>query len=553
MKTSTRFLNCILILAILFVADLTLSHAQNTWTQKADFGGTARFGAAGYSISSDGYIGIGNGGGPLYNDFWKYDTSTNSWIQKAGTVGSWVRVGFSIGSKAYIGTGYDGSYTNTFWEYDSATDTWAQKANFGGTSRQYAVGFSIGSKGYIGTGYDGLPNFKKDFWEYDPSTNVWTQKANFGGAARSNDVGFSIGSKGYIGTGNDANNFYNDFWEYDPSTNTWVQKADFGGTARQCAVGFFIGSKGYIGLGYDGSNYYNDFWEYDPTANTWTQKANLGGAPRTFAAGFSIGNKGYIGTGRDENSNPLGDFWEYAPDLPTPNSNFVSSATNVCEKLCINFTDQSINNPTSWQWNFPGGSPSSSTDENPTNICYNSSGSYDVTLISTNAVGSDTLTLVNYITVNATPPLPVITQFVYTLISSPAFSYQWQFNSADIPAATNQVYNALQTGYYTVIIGDTNGCINSAMVYVLIDGISDVVGDSNFSIFPNPSSDKILLAFSSSEKKQIQITNTLGQIVLATTINSQQEEINLRNFPRGIYLVMVKTDSQTIEKKFLKE
>ena len=33
--------------------------AANTWTQKADFGGTARYGAVGFSIGSKGYIGTG--------------------------------------------------------------------------------------------------------------------------------------------------------------------------------------------------------------------------------------------------------------------------------------------------------------------------------------------------------------------------------------------------------------------------------------------------------------------------------------------------------------
>src|ERR1700675_578988 len=104
-----------------------------------------------------------------------------------------------------------------------AQDIWTQKADFGGTARYDAVGFSIGSKGHIGTGYDGSD--KNDFWEYDPSANTWTQKADFGGTARALAVGFSIGSKGYIGTGN---SYTKDFWEYDPDINTWTQKADFG-------------------------------------------------------------------------------------------------------------------------------------------------------------------------------------------------------------------------------------------------------------------------------------------------------------------------------------
>src|SRR4030095_14244615 len=106
-------------LAILLAAGLSNSHAQDTWTQKADFGGTARYGA----------------------------------------------VGFSIGSKGYIGTGYDGTYLKDFWEYDPATDAWSQKANFGGTARYLATGFSVGSKGYVGTGL-GSSGFKNDFFEY---------------------------------------------------------------------------------------------------------------------------------------------------------------------------------------------------------------------------------------------------------------------------------------------------------------------------------------------------------------------------------------------------
>src|SRR5438128_1102984 len=94
---------------------------------------------------------------------------------------------------------------------------WSIVPQSGITPRFYAVGFSIGNKGYIGTGYDG--NFTKDFWEYDPFINSWTQKADFGGTGRLFALGFSIQNKGYIGTGLDERGRTNDFWEYDPSAN----------------------------------------------------------------------------------------------------------------------------------------------------------------------------------------------------------------------------------------------------------------------------------------------------------------------------------------------
>src|SRR5437762_3334350 len=132
--------------AILLAFGLTSSWAQDTWTQKADFGGTGRFGAIGFSISNKWYLGTGNGT-ILYNDFWEYDPATNVWTQKADFGGGNIirTVGFSIGSKGYVGTGGDESaLKNDFWEYDPTSNTWTRKADFGGTARHAAVGFSIG-------------------------------------------------------------------------------------------------------------------------------------------------------------------------------------------------------------------------------------------------------------------------------------------------------------------------------------------------------------------------------------------------------------------------
>ena len=48
-----------LLLVPLCIALVQCSIAQNTWTQKANFGGTERIGATGFSIGSKGYIGTG--------------------------------------------------------------------------------------------------------------------------------------------------------------------------------------------------------------------------------------------------------------------------------------------------------------------------------------------------------------------------------------------------------------------------------------------------------------------------------------------------------------
>ncbi len=296
--------------------------AQGTWTQKANFPGTARYDAMSFEIGSKGYI-IGgfDGGATFLKDVWEYDAVNNSWTQKQDFISTrWMAVSFSIGTKGYVTTGSNSSaYYNDLWEYNPTTDTWTQKANLPTLGRNAAVGFSIGNKAYLGIGYDINSTVMLDFWEYDAVPNSWAQKANFSGGKRSFAFGLSIGTKGYIGTGIDSSNIpMDDFWEYDPALDTWVQKAKFAAGKRKDIDGahFIIGNYGYVGTGYDPPNliYYNDFWKYDPSNDSWTQIPNLSASVKVGASGFSINNKGYICLGVIFSANPFNDLWEYSPD-----------------------------------------------------------------------------------------------------------------------------------------------------------------------------------------------------------------------------------------------
>jgi hypothetical protein len=71
---------------------------------------------------------------------------------------------------------------------------WVELSDFDGIPRTDAVGFSIGNKGYIGTGYDG-DDRRVDFWEYDITRNTWTQKADLPGVARNGAIGFGTETK----------------------------------------------------------------------------------------------------------------------------------------------------------------------------------------------------------------------------------------------------------------------------------------------------------------------------------------------------------------------
>jgi PKD repeat protein len=540
-----------IILALFFLC-FGLKVKADSWTQETSYPGAGQELPISFSIGDKGYVGCGTGS----NDFWEYNPVTNSWTQEASVPGPARRagVGFSIGNKGYAGTG-EGPLSD-FYEYDPVTNTWTTKASIS-TARSFATAFSIGNKGYIGCGQTSV--FLSDFWEYDPASDSWTQKSSLP-FTRSHSVGFSISGKGYITTGiNGSVIFLNDIWEYDTIANTWTQKADLPTAGRDDARGFVICDKGYVMTGGEGP-FFDDLWQFDPVLNQWVQKTNVPGGVRDDGASFTIGTKGYFGLGQISGSTNTNDFYEYTPDSACSIniSNFSASDTTLCQKFCTGFLDSSANNPTAWQWQFPGGTPSSSVDQNPINICYNLPGTYDVTLITTNANGSDTLILHNYITVYPTPPFPTITQVGYMLTSSQASSYQWQLNSVDIPGATNQSYNILQSGYYTVIVGDSNNCKNSFTEYVLISGIGGAESDANISIYPNPSSGNFTVEFLHSEtfgEVSIEVMNTLGQEVFSFRqsrsigTDDWRKEIDFSEMSGGVYFIEVKTKNEFLSKK----
>lgn len=352
---------------------LTQAQTSESWVEKGNFAGLARRGAASFTIGNKGYTGTGFVTYRL-KDFWEYDATSDTWSQKADFGGStrYYAVGFAIENKGYIATGDDGNAahggaTSDIWEYDPSSNSWTQKSQFPGVPRFGSVGFSIGTKGYIGTGHLdpalGDPAFRvNDFWEFDPNSGTdgtWTEKHKIGGDAapstlrRAYAASFSINGKGYIGTGNTEIGKRKDFWEYDPIADTWTQKADFGGSPRFVSLGLAIGSKGYIGTGDIGgtAKFTNDFWEYDPTTDKWAQKLNLPDSIDTSPTGFSIGGKGYIGTGDyGLNRKPCKVFFEYTPagilsasddDLPASNSDAFGAYLSNNDIIISNFKNTS--------------------------------------------------------------------------------------------------------------------------------------------------------------------------------------------------------------------
>lgn len=83
-------------------------------------------------------------------------------------------------------------------------------------------------------------------------------------------------------------------------------------------------------------------------------------------------------------------------------SNFSADKTNVNTDEAVKFTDISEGNPTVWLWQFEGGNPASSTEQNPT-VTYSQEGTYNVSLKVSNTTTNNTNSIADMITVTTTP------------------------------------------------------------------------------------------------------------------------------------------------------
>jgi len=86
-----------------------------------------------------------------------------------------------------------------------------------------------------------------------------------------------------------------------------------------------------------------------------------------------------------------------------PLTDFTANRQVLCAGGTVSFSDASLLAPTSWSWSFPGGTPATSSAQNPV-ITYNTPGTYTVTLTASNGLGTGTTqTKTAHISVSATP------------------------------------------------------------------------------------------------------------------------------------------------------
>ncbi len=171
--------------------------------------------------------------------------------------------------------------------------------------------------------------------------------------------------------------------------------------------------------------------------------------------------------------------------VQAPVAQFNATTTGaICPGSTVQFRDASLFGPTSYAWSFPGGTPATSTDPNPT-VTYATAGTYAVTLTVTNASGTSTRTTAGVVTVSNIKPTadftarqaPICPGGKVTFINRSvncASTFAWTFPGGTPATSTdaNPTVTFNTAGTYTVslVASNANGASAAKTFVVQVQG-----------------------------------------------------------------------------------
>jgi len=243
---------------------------------------------------------------------------------------------------------------------------------------------------------------------------------------------------------------------------------------------------------------------------------------------------------------------EYINVNPLPWPEFTGTPTIVPVGSGVTFTDQSTGSPTSWAWTFESGTPASFSGQTPPAIVYNTPGQFDVTLVVTNAWGSNTLTKTDYIVAGYPPAVDFSanhtnivegqTVLFTDLTQHAPTSWAWVFEGGTPGTSTSQnpsiVYNT--PGTFSVTLTATNQFGQGSVTktgYIVVNpvGIKDP-DKQQLAIWPNPGSG-IFNVILPMENMKIKIFDLTGSMVMHSHTSNIQTTLNLSTLNKGMYII----------------
>jgi hypothetical protein len=159
---------------------------------------------------------------------------------------------------------------------------------------------------------------------------------------------------------------------------------------------------------------------------------------------------------------------------------------------------------------------------------------------------------------------PVLRQYTQ-IVSSDSVYIDTLHAGLNIPLATQRQYKWIGNGQKEPLLQINTQVILgietiSSIVYrdsvrnpppVITNGINQPSGDINFNVYPNPTSSSFEIAYSNQGEAQLVIADINGKELLHKTFTGQLETIDASHWAKGIYMVMLTDDKQTMVRKVM--
>lgn len=140
-----------------------------------------------------------------------------------------------------------------------------------------------------------------------------------------------------------------------------------------------------------------------------------------------------------------------------------------------------------------------------------------------------------------------------SLVAYNSLTYQWYRNGVLIPGATNAVYVPTQSGSYTVVVGDANGCTAQSLPVVMtVTGIAQLSKD-NMTVYPNPNnSNQWSITVSEAWLGAVcEVFDATGRTVYVGELKNQRSDINLE-IASGVYMLRLSSGNRVAVQKLIK-
>ncbi len=228
----------------------------------------------------------------------------------------------------------------------------------------------------------------------------------------------------------------------------------------------------------------------------------------------------------------------------------ITGDTLFCEGETAQFNIASVSGADSYVWTLPSGwSVVSNNVETVSSLVFSGSGTVSVQAV--NNCGQSIPAILNVV-VTDTPQITVAMQG-NQLVSQPSgSSHQWYLDGVAITGETDSAIIPQQTGNYSVVVTDSNGCsgVSQALSFILT-GMQETEADA-FSIYPNPNSTGEL-QFRVTEEwlgAEVKIFDITGRtVMMKTEVQSLKSEKDISALQWGTYIVSIEKGGQKLRKK----